>query len=100
MDQELKVVLRWDSMEQVHVDAAETIFNEGQVAVQEAKQVEAAKYKSRRMSSRDTITSQLEEEARNIRAEDIAVIIQLRLAVSGLWWAVDTCIVPVVLAGT
>ena len=85
-------------MEQALAGAAKTIFNEAQAAVQGAKEAEAAKCKSRRMSSRDTITSQLEEEARNIRAEDIAVIIQLRLAVSGLWWAVDTCIFAVVVA--
>ena len=98
MDSEPKVVLREDFIKQALAGAAKTIFNEAQAAMQEAKEAEVAKYKSRRMSSKDTITSWLREEARNTRAEDIAVIIQSRLVVSGLWWAVDTCIFAVIVA--
>ena len=77
-------------MEQVPVDAAKTKFNVEQAVVQEAKLARVAKYKSRRMSSKDTIAGQSGEEARNIMSEDIAIIIQSRLVVNGSWLAVDT----------
>ena len=80
------------------MDVAKTIFDEARVAVQEAKVAKAAMYKSRRMSSKDTIINWFREEVRNTRAEDIAVIIQSRLVVNGLWQAVDTYIFAAVTA--
>ena len=93
------VVPREELMVQVHEDAVETIFNEAQVVMREVKEAEAAKHKSRRMSSKDTIASQAGEEAKNTKAEDIAVAIQSRLVVSGLWLAVDTYIFAAAITG-